>query len=219
MKTIFKAALLAALLTPMAVWSQGLVNTPTFIDTGFVASGATSLMLEGTALWTGSLWQYRYTITNTSSSSLLVDLAINEATGSHAGYTGHDAGNHQAVHDEIGFTGIYDSNITDGSAINTVHDYAWLGLTIGANSTFTVGFDDGEGHVVLPGLFNIDLDPGHGPYPESWVLDVRDGLAGIVVGDSVLNMMPVPAPEPGTLALAGSGFAALLFIKRLRKNK
>lgn len=157
-----------------------------------IVAGATDLTLDGTAVQVGGVWQYRYTITETSNNAAnLVRLIVSESKP------------HQGVHHENNFLNDgggfqYDFAVPAPFAGLSAHNYFWNNLKVGAKQSITVGFDD-----------------VHGPTNATWGIQ-RGGAINHI---ELTQLVPVPVPEPSQLAMliAGMGLMGAVAVRRQRR--
>lgn len=157
-----------------------------------IVAGATGLTLDGTATQVGGVWQYRYTITETSNNAAnLVRLIVSESKP------------HQGLHHENNFLNDgggfqYDFAVPAQFAGLSAHNYFWNNLQVGAKQSITVGFDD-----------------VHGPTNATWGIQ-RGGAVNHI---ELTQLVPVPVPEPSQLAMlvAGMGLMGAVAVRRRRR--
>lgn len=157
-----------------------------------IVAGATNLTLDGTAVQAGGVWQYRYTITETSNNAAdLVRLIVSESKP------------HQGLHHENNFLNDgggfqYDFAVPAQFAGLSAHNYFWNNLQVGAKQSITVGFDD-----------------VHGPTNATWGIQ-RGGAVNHI---ELTQLVPVPVPEPSQLAMlvAGMGLMGAVAVRRRRR--
>jgi hypothetical protein len=147
------------------------------------------ITVDGSATFNGAVWEYRYTIKDTLGLAVTpVRFIISE----------HDS--HVGLHHEFDFlndggTFQYDFPVPLPFKGVSAHNYFWNALDIPANGSVVVGFND-----------------AHGPALATWGIQARGQCR------KPDPKLPVPAPEPGSLALFFSGLLGFLSFRKLKNR-